>query len=73
MRKGQERLKFEEPELLQNVERIRDRERHSDPLGISGFVTATIRNSLAVRRVVPSGRSDELVWTCSAMGRTPTR
>ena len=56
---------LEAPELLNNVDEF------GDGIGIQilsvfpGFVLQQIRNSLAVRRVVPQGlERTELVWTC---------
>jgi len=65
MRTAQSGYSLEAPELLQNVDEF------GDGVGIQilsvfpGFVLQQIRNSLAVRRVVPRGlERTELVWTC---------
>jgi anthranilate 1,2-dioxygenase large subunit len=65
MRSAKDGLKLEAPEVLQSVDEF------GDGIGIQilsvfpGFVLQQIRNSLAVRRVVPQGlEKSELVWTC---------
>jgi anthranilate 1,2-dioxygenase large subunit/terephthalate 1,2-dioxygenase oxygenase component alpha subunit len=65
MRTAQSGYSLEAPELLLNVDEF------GDGIGIQilsvfpGFVLQQIRNSLAVRRVVPRGlERTELVWTC---------
>ena len=65
MRSAQAGYGLEAPELLQNVDE------HGDGVGLQilsvfpGFVLQQIRNSLAVRRVVPQGLDrTELTWTC---------
>jgi anthranilate 1,2-dioxygenase large subunit/terephthalate 1,2-dioxygenase oxygenase component alpha subunit len=64
MRAAQESLRLEAPELLQSVDEF------GDGIGIQilavfpNFVLQQIRNSLAVRRIVPLGLDRfELVWT----------
>jgi anthranilate 1,2-dioxygenase large subunit len=65
MRTAQEGYALEAPELLRSVDEF------GDGIGLQiltvfpGFVLQQIRNSLAVRRVVPQGlEKTELVWTC---------
>jgi anthranilate 1,2-dioxygenase large subunit/terephthalate 1,2-dioxygenase oxygenase component alpha subunit len=65
MRSANAGFGLEAPELLQNVDEL------GDGVGIQilsvfpGFVLQQIRNSLAVRRVVPQGlERTELTWTC---------
>jgi phenylpropionate dioxygenase-like ring-hydroxylating dioxygenase large terminal subunit len=65
MRTAQEDYALEAPELLRAVDEF------GDGIGLQiltvfpGFVLQQIRNSLAVRRVVPLGlEKTELVWTC---------
>jgi phenylpropionate dioxygenase-like ring-hydroxylating dioxygenase large terminal subunit len=65
MRSAQDDFRLEAPELLQTVDE------YGDGVGLQilgvfpGFVLQQIRNSLAVRRVVPQGlEKTELVWTC---------
>ena len=64
MRAAQEGLKLEAPELLQSVDEF------GDGCGVQiiavfpSFVLQQIRNSLAVRRIVPQGLGrTELIWT----------
>src|SRR5215510_9143430 len=65
MRSAQDDYSLEAPELLQSVDEF------GDGVGLQilaifpGFVLQQIRNSLAVRRIVPQGlERSELVWTC---------
>jgi anthranilate 1,2-dioxygenase large subunit/terephthalate 1,2-dioxygenase oxygenase component alpha subunit len=65
MRSANAGFGLEAPELLNNVDEF------GDGIGIQilsvfpGFVLQQIRNSLAVRRVVPQGlERTELIWTC---------
>ena len=65
LRTAQEGYALEAPELLQSVDEI------GDGIGLQilavfpGFILQQIRNSLAVRRIVPQGlERSELVWTC---------
>ncbi len=65
MRTAHSGYSLEAPELLKNVDE------HGDGIGLQilsvfpGFVLQQIRNSLAVRRVVPQGlERTELIWTC---------
>jgi anthranilate 1,2-dioxygenase large subunit/terephthalate 1,2-dioxygenase oxygenase component alpha subunit len=65
MRSANAGLTLEAPELLQSVDEF------GDGIGLQilsvfpGFVLQQIRNSLAVRRVVPLGlERTELIWTC---------
>jgi phenylpropionate dioxygenase-like ring-hydroxylating dioxygenase large terminal subunit len=65
MRTAQEGYALEAPELLQSIDEF------GDGIGLQilavfpGFVLQQIRNSLAVRRIVPQGlERSELVWTC---------
>jgi phenylpropionate dioxygenase-like ring-hydroxylating dioxygenase large terminal subunit len=65
MRTAQEGYALEAPELLKSVDEF------GDGIGLQiltvfpGFVLQQIRNSLAVRRIVPQGlEKTELVWTC---------
>jgi Ring hydroxylating alpha subunit (catalytic domain) len=65
MRTAQEGYALEAPELLQSVDEF------GDGIGLQilavfpGFILQQIRNSLAVRRIVPQGlERSELVWTC---------
>jgi phenylpropionate dioxygenase-like ring-hydroxylating dioxygenase large terminal subunit len=65
MRTAHSGYSLEAPELLKNVDE------YGDGIGLQilsvfpGFVLQQIRNSLAVRRVVPQGlERTELVWTC---------
>src|SRR5207302_3465838 len=65
MRSAQEGFQLEAPELLKSVDEF------GDGIGLQilsvfpGFVLQQIRNSLAVRRVVPQGlERTELIWTC---------
>jgi anthranilate 1,2-dioxygenase large subunit/terephthalate 1,2-dioxygenase oxygenase component alpha subunit len=65
MRTAQEGYALEAPELLESVDEF------GDGIGLQilavfpGFVLQQIRNSLAVRRIVPQGlERSELVWTC---------
>jgi phenylpropionate dioxygenase-like ring-hydroxylating dioxygenase large terminal subunit len=65
MRTAQSGYSLEAPELLKNVDE------YGDGIGLQilsvfpGFVLQQIRNSLAVRRVVPQGlERTELIWTC---------
>jgi phenylpropionate dioxygenase-like ring-hydroxylating dioxygenase large terminal subunit len=65
MRSAQDDFHLEAPELLTTVDE------YGDGIGLQilgvfpGFVLQQIRNSLAVRRVVPQGlEKTELVWTC---------
>jgi phenylpropionate dioxygenase-like ring-hydroxylating dioxygenase large terminal subunit len=65
MRTAQENYTLEAPELLDAVDEF------GDGIGLQiltvfpGFVLQQIRNSLAVRRVVPLGlEKTELIWTC---------
>jgi anthranilate 1,2-dioxygenase large subunit/terephthalate 1,2-dioxygenase oxygenase component alpha subunit len=65
LRSANDKLTLEEPQLLQSVDEF------GDGIGLQilsvfpGFVLQQIRNSLAVRRVVPQGLDrTELVWTC---------
>jgi phenylpropionate dioxygenase-like ring-hydroxylating dioxygenase large terminal subunit len=65
LRSAQDSYSLEAPELLQSVDEF------GDGIGLQilavfpGFVLQQIRNSLAVRRVVPQGlERSELVWTC---------
>ena len=65
MRSAQAGYGLEAPELLHNVDEF------GDGIGLQilsvfpGFVLQQIRNSLAVRRVVPQGLDrTELIWTC---------
>jgi phenylpropionate dioxygenase-like ring-hydroxylating dioxygenase large terminal subunit len=65
MRSAQDDFQLEAPELLETVDEF------GDGIGIQilgvfpSFVLQQIRNSLAVRRVVPQGiEKTELVWTC---------
>jgi anthranilate 1,2-dioxygenase large subunit/terephthalate 1,2-dioxygenase oxygenase component alpha subunit len=65
LRSAQEGYALEAPELLQSVDEF------GDGIGLQilavfpGFVLQQIRNSLAVRRIVPQGlERSELVWTC---------
>jgi anthranilate 1,2-dioxygenase large subunit len=65
MRSAQDGYSLEAPELLQSVDEF------GDGIGLQilaifpGFVLQQIRNSLAVRRIVPQGlERSELVWTC---------
>ena len=65
MRSAQDDFRLEAPELLTTVDE------YGDGVGIQilgvfpCFVLQQIRNSLAVRRVVPQGlEKTELVWTC---------
>ena len=65
MRSANAGFGLEAPELLKNVDEF------GDGIGLQilsvfpGFVLQQIRNSLAVRRVVPQGlERTELIWTC---------
>jgi phenylpropionate dioxygenase-like ring-hydroxylating dioxygenase large terminal subunit len=65
LRSAQDSYSLEAPELLQSVDEF------GDGIGLQilavfpGFVLQQIRNSLAVRRIVPQGlERSELVWTC---------
>jgi phenylpropionate dioxygenase-like ring-hydroxylating dioxygenase large terminal subunit len=65
MRSAQDGYSLDAPELLQSVDEF------GDGIGLQilaifpGFVLQQIRNSLAVRRIVPQGlERTELVWTC---------
>jgi anthranilate 1,2-dioxygenase large subunit/terephthalate 1,2-dioxygenase oxygenase component alpha subunit len=65
MRSANAGFGLEAPELLNNVDE------YGDGIGLQilsvfpGFVLQQIRNSLAVRRVVPQGlERTELIWTC---------
>ncbi|HSR76169.1 MAG TPA: Rieske 2Fe-2S domain-containing protein [Xanthobacteraceae bacterium] len=65
LRTAQEGYALEAPELLQSVDEF------GDGIGLQilavfpGFILQQIRNSLAVRRIVPQGlERTELVWTC---------
>ncbi|MGA7612595.1 MAG: Rieske 2Fe-2S domain-containing protein, partial [Xanthobacteraceae bacterium] len=65
LRTAQEGYALEAPELLQSVDEF------GDGIGLQilavfpGFILQQIRNSLAVRRIVPQGlERSELVWTC---------
>jgi len=65
MRTAHSGYSLEAPELLKNVDE------YGDGIGLQilsvfpGFVLQQIRNSLAVRRVVPQGlERTELIWTC---------
>jgi len=65
MRSAHDDFHLEAPELLKSVDEF------GDGVGLQilgvfpGFVLQQIRNSLAVRRVVPQGlEKTELVWTC---------
>ena len=65
MRSAHDDFHLEAPELLKSVDEF------GDGIGLQilgvfpGFVLQQIRNSLAVRRVVPQGlEKTELVWTC---------
>ena len=65
MRTAQSGYALEAPELLKSVDEF------GDGIGLQilsvfpGFVLQQIRNSLAVRRIVPQGlERSELVWTC---------
>jgi phenylpropionate dioxygenase-like ring-hydroxylating dioxygenase large terminal subunit len=65
MRSANAGLSLEAPELLQSTDEF------GDGIGLQilsvfpGFVLQQIRNSLAVRRVVPQGlEKTELIWTC---------
>jgi phenylpropionate dioxygenase-like ring-hydroxylating dioxygenase large terminal subunit len=65
LRSAQDGYALEAPELLQSVDEF------GDGIGLQilavfpGFVLQQIRNSLAVRRIVPQGlERSELVWTC---------
>ncbi len=65
MRSAQDGYALEAPELLQSVDEF------GDGIGLQilavfpGFVLQQIRNSLAVRRIIPQGLDrTELVWTC---------
>jgi phenylpropionate dioxygenase-like ring-hydroxylating dioxygenase large terminal subunit len=65
MRSANAGFGLEAPELLKNVDE------YGDGIGLQilsvfpGFVLQQIRNSLAVRRVVPQGlERTELIWTC---------
>jgi phenylpropionate dioxygenase-like ring-hydroxylating dioxygenase large terminal subunit len=65
MRSAQDDFHLEAPELLTTIDE------YGDGIGLQilgvfpGFVLQQIRNSLAVRRVVPQGlEKTELVWTC---------
>jgi phenylpropionate dioxygenase-like ring-hydroxylating dioxygenase large terminal subunit len=65
MRSARDGYSLEAPELLQSVDEF------GDGIGLQilaifpGFVLQQIRNSLAVRRIVPQGlERSELVWTC---------
>src|ERR1700730_15164770 len=65
MRSANAGLTLEAPELLQSTDEF------GDGIGLQilsvfpGFVLQQIRNSLAVRRVVPQGlERTELIWTC---------
>jgi len=65
MRTAHDGYRLEVPELLENIDEF------GDGIGLQiltvfpGFLLQQIRNSLAVRRVVPRGLDQtELVWTC---------
>src|SRR5499427_7854432 len=65
MRTAQDGYRLEAPQLLENVDEF------GDGIGLQiltvfpGFLLQQIRNSLAVRRIVPRGLDQtELVWTC---------
>jgi hypothetical protein len=65
MRTAHDGYRLEAPELLENVDEF------GDGIGLQiltvfpGFLLQQIRNSLAVRRIVPRGLDQtELVWTC---------
>jgi anthranilate 1,2-dioxygenase large subunit len=65
LRSAQDSYSLEAPELLQSVDEF------GDGIGLQilaifpGFLLQQIRNSLAVRRIVPQGlERSELVWTC---------
>jgi phenylpropionate dioxygenase-like ring-hydroxylating dioxygenase large terminal subunit len=65
MRTAHDGYQLEAPELLENIDEF------GDGIGLQiltvfpGFLLQQIRNSLAVRRVVPRGLDQtELVWTC---------
>jgi anthranilate 1,2-dioxygenase large subunit/terephthalate 1,2-dioxygenase oxygenase component alpha subunit len=65
LRTAQEGYALEAPELLQSVDEF------GDGIGLQilavfpGFILQQIRNSLAVRRIVPQAlERSELVWTC---------
>src|SRR5262249_51644491 len=65
LRTSKEGYALEAPELLQSVDEF------GDGIGLQilavfpGFILQQIRNSLAVRRIVPRGLGrTELVWTC---------
>ncbi len=65
MRAARQGFRLQAPELLESVDEF------GDGIGVQiltvfpGFVLQQIRNSLAVRRIVPQGRTrTELAWTC---------
>jgi len=65
MRTAHDGYQLEAPELLENIDEF------GDGIGLQiltvfpGFLLQQIRNSLAVRRIVPRGLDQtELVWTC---------
>ena len=65
MRTAHDGYRLEAPELLENIDEF------GDGIGLQiltvfpGFLLQQIRNSLAVRRIVPRGLDQtELVWTC---------
>jgi phenylpropionate dioxygenase-like ring-hydroxylating dioxygenase large terminal subunit len=64
MRAAQEGLKLEAPELLQSVDEFGDGCGVQIVAVFPSFVLQQIRNSLAVRRIVPQGAGrTELIWT----------
>src|SRR5262249_34288656 len=64
MRAAQEGLKLEAPELLQSVDEFGDGCGVQIVAVFPSFVLQQIRNSLAVRRIVPKGpERTELIWT----------
>ena len=64
MRTAQEGLKLEAPELLQSVDEFGDGCGVQIVAVFPSFVLQQIRNSLAVRRIVPQGAGrTELIWT----------
>ena len=61
---AQEGLKLEAPELLQSVDEFGDGCGVQIVAVFPSFVLQQIRNSLAVRRIVPQGAGrTELIWT----------
>jgi anthranilate 1,2-dioxygenase large subunit/terephthalate 1,2-dioxygenase oxygenase component alpha subunit len=64
MRAANEGLKLEAPELLESIDEFRDGCGLQILAVFPNFVLQQIRNSLAVRRIVPKGlETTELIWT----------